>query len=107
MSAAEHFDALGDSETVNNAQEAYAILDVADCSGTCESMLKAQLLAAKFNALVFADFDEAMVDGQIIGDIIVAADQALADQDTGAYAELAGLLDAANTGGAVVDFCSV
>ncbi|MBI4336292.1 MAG: hypothetical protein HY683_00485 [Chloroflexi bacterium] len=74
---------------VNVADEAtaVAVLTVAQegCSGDCLAQLKAQLLAAKLNALAFAGFYDATfgLGGPTVGSVIDAADRLLDDVANG------------------------
>jgi hypothetical protein len=91
-------------QRIDSESEARAVFDAAEAS-TDDGvlMLKAQLLAAKLNALKFLGFDLAQFpDGTVVGDVIANADQILDDIANGTShtkAEIIGvkdLLDAAN-----------
>jgi hypothetical protein len=91
-------------QRIDSESEARAVFDAAEAS-TDDGvlMLKAQLLAAKLNALKFPGFDLAQFpDGTVVGDAVADADQILDDIANGTShtkAEIIGvkdLLDAAN-----------
>jgi hypothetical protein len=91
-------------ERVDTEAEARAVFDAAE-SSTDDGvlMLKAQLLAAKLNALKFPGFELTQFpDGTVVGDVMDDADQILDDIANGTphtKAEIVGvkdLLDAAN-----------
>jgi hypothetical protein len=94
-------------QRVDDEAEARAVFDAAEAStDNGVLMLKAQLLAAKLNALKFPGFDLAeFPDGTIVGDVMDDADQILDDLANGiphAKSEIIGvkdLLDAANNNG--------
>lgn len=91
-------------QQVDTEAEARAVFDAAESStGDGVLMLKAQLLAAKLNALKFDGFDLAQFpDGTVVGDVMERADGILDDIANGtphSKAEIVGvkdLLDAAN-----------
>jgi hypothetical protein len=90
-------------QSVDNETEAFIVFSGANGSGLGVGMLKAQLLAAKLNALQFPGFENAFLpNGQTVGDVIGDADQILDDLANGIPHEKAevthvkDLLDAAN-----------
>jgi hypothetical protein len=97
----------GPPETqIDTESEALAVFLAADSNGLGIDMLKAQLLAAKLNALKYTGFAGAYLpDGQKVGDVIADADQLLDDVANGATTDkgtvviLKDLLDAANNNG--------
>jgi hypothetical protein len=83
--------------------EAFNVFDAATSAGLGVEMLKAQLLAAKLNALKFAGFEDAFLpNGQTVGQAIGDADQILDDLANGIsrtkdeITAVKDLLDAAN-----------
>jgi hypothetical protein len=90
-------------QSVDNETEAFIVFSGANGSGLGVGMLKAQLLAAKLNALQFPGFENAFLsNGQTIGDVIGDADRILDDLANGIphtkaeVTHVKDLLDAAN-----------
>ncbi len=77
--------ANGDPEhSVNNEEDAFAVFWGANGGGLGESMLKAQLLAAKLNAIKFPGFADAYLPtGEKVGDVMAVADSILDDLANG------------------------
>jgi hypothetical protein len=93
-------------ELVITEADARNVFDEADSSGPGTDMLKAQLLAAKLNAIKFPGFADAQLpSGEKVGDLIAQADQILDDlsnEVAHSHSEvvaLSELLDAANNNG--------
>ena len=93
-------------ELVGTEAAARAVFVQADASGPGTDMLKAQLLAAKLNAIKFPGFADAQLpSGRLVGDLIAHADQILSDLANGlthSQSEVVVLsesLDAANNNG--------
>src|SRR5207249_1830646 len=92
--------------TVNTEADAFAVFDAAKSTQLAVLMLKAQLLAAKLNALKFSGFADAYFpDGQQVSEVIAQADKILDDLANDAshtkseIAVVKDLLDAANNNG--------
>jgi len=93
-------------ELVTTEAEARNVVVEAEASGSGANILRAELLAAKLNAIKFPGFADAeSPSGQSVGELIALADQILNDLATGTshtqfeVISLAELLDAANNNG--------
>jgi len=91
---------------VDSEGEARAIFQAATSNGLGEKMLRAQLLAAKLNAIKFPGFSDALFpSGDQVGDFIQQADKILDDMANGIphtkaeIVEVSAWLDAANNNG--------